>query len=181
MSENLFEIIKAIFMAGLPSAALAFMMVFYAIKRGYIEIDEAVESLKKRRKQARKDDSEFKVNPIHQKWLYFGGGYYGLMALATYIHVETIEVIDFFANYSSFANLIDQLTFSALIHLVIESFLNIIPAFTWFLYWPKLIVMHNGWYWLLASYLGYQLGGYVARWYSNRNNELEGSGDANES
>lgn len=168
-------------MAGIPSAVLAFMMVFYAIKRGYIEIDETVQSLKQRKKQAKKDDSEFNVNPVHQKWLYFGGGYYGLMALGTYIHVELLEIIDFFGNYSSFSNLIDQMTFKAVIHFVIESFLNIIPAFTWFLYWPKLIVMHNGWYWLLSSYLGYQLGGYVARWYTKRNNELKGKDDADKS
>lgn len=168
MSENILEIIKAIFIAGLPTSALAFMMVFYAIKRGYIEIDETVKSLKIRKKQAKKEEAEFIVNPVHRKWLYFGGGYYGLMALGTYVHVEILEVIDFFGNYTSFSNLIDQVTFSALIHLIIESFMNIIPAFAWFLYWPELIVMHNGWYWLLTSYFGYQVGGYVARWYSKR-------------
>lgn len=172
MSDNILEILKAIFIAGTPTTVLAFMMVFYAIKRGYIEIDETVESLKKRKKQAKKDKAEFKVNPVHQKWLYFGGGYYGLMALGTYVHVEILEVIDFFSNYSSLANLIDQISFKALIHLIIESFMNIIPAFTWFLYWPKQIVMQNGWYWLLASYLGYQAGGYIARWYFNRKQQM---------
>jgi hypothetical protein len=170
--ETSLEIIKAILLAGLPTAALAYLMVFYAIKRGYIKTDETVELLKKRKKQAKKDDTEFKVNPVHQKWLYFGGGYYGLMALGTYAHVELLEIIEFFGNYRSFSNFIDQLTINALIHLIVESFMNLIPAFTWFLYWPKIIVMVNGWYWLLASYLGYKLGGYVARWYSKRNADL---------
>ncbi len=174
MSEDMLEIIKAIFLAGLPTAVVAFVMVFYAIKRGYIDIDESVESLKKRKKQAKKDDTEFEVNPVHQKWLYFGGGYYGLMALATYAHVELIEIVDFFGNYTSFSHFIDQLTFNALIHLIVESFMNIIPAFTWFLYWPKIIVMDTGWYWLLASYGGYQTGGSAARWYTNRNDGSSG-------
>lgn len=172
MSDNIFEIIKAIFMAGIPTAILTFIMIFYAIKRGYIEINEAVDSLKKRKKQAKKDKEEFKVNPVHQKWLYFGGGYYGLMALGTYIHVEALEVINFFGNYSSFSNILDQMSINAVIHLIIESFMNLIPAFTWFLYWPDLIVMHNGWYWLLASYIGYQLGAFSARWYFKRNKKF---------
>ena len=173
MSEGILEIVKAIFLAGLSTAGVAFLLVFYAIKRGYIDLDESVESLKKRKKQAKKDDTEFEVNPVHQKWLYFGGGYYGLMALGTYAHVEILEIADFFGNYTSFSNFIDQLTFNALVHLIIESFLNIIPAFTWFLYWPKIIVMDNGWYWLIVSYCGYQLGGYAARRYTNRRQGLE--------
>ena len=162
------EIIRAIFIGAIPTLIITFAMVFFALRRGYIETGESLASLKKKRKQAKKEKQDFKVNPIHSKWLYFGGGYYGLMALSTYIHVEFIEVYDFFAAYTSFADLLDKISFGALIKLVIESFLNLIPAFTWFLYWPKVIIMHNGWYWLAASYGGYYVGEILGRYFIER-------------
>ncbi len=165
------EILKALFIAGIPTAIVAYLMVFFAIKKGYVELGEDLVELKKRKKQAKKDKAEFKVNPVHNKWLYFGGGYYGLMALTTYVHVESIEVYEFFRDFSTISNFIEQISFGAFIRLIIDSFMNLIPAFTWFLYWPKIFVMQSGWYWLGASYAGYHVGSYLANWYMMRENE----------
>lgn len=169
------EVLRIIFMAALPISAIAFIMMFYTLKNGYVDLNGNVDDLKKRKKQAEKDKVDFNVNPIHRKWLFFGGGYYGLMALATYAHVEFIEVYEFFSAFSTFAAFIDQVTLGALIRLVIESFLNLFPAFTWFLYWPKIITMNNGWYWLGASYAGYHLGIYLANCFVARQSNTERS------
>jgi len=169
MSENLLEIIKAIIIAGLPIGAVSFALVYWAIKKEYINLEDDIKQLKNNKKQAKKDDIEFKVNPIHKKWLYFGGGYYGLMAFVAYIHIEWLEVKTFIISYSTFSNLIDQITVGALVSLIIDSFLNLIPAFLWFMHWPDVIDIQNGWYWLLASYMGYQLGEYLAKWILERN------------
>ncbi len=169
MSEDIIELLKAMIMAGIPIAIISFALIYLAIQRSYISAEEDFNSLKKKKKQAKKDKEDFKINPVHQKWLYFGGGYYGLMAFTTYIHVEVLEIIDFFSAYTTFSHFVDQITFAAFIGLIVDSFLNLIPAFTWFLYWPKVIAMDQGWYWLLMSYLGYQLGNYVAKWYANKN------------
>ena len=149
--------------AGLATMAFTYLMVFLAIKRGYLELEENIDELSKRRKQAKKDKSDFKINPVHNKWLFFGGGYYGIMALATYLHVELLEIYDFFRDFSTLANFVDQISIGAIISFIIDSFLNLIPAFTWFLYWPKVIIMQNGWYWLAASYAGYYIGEFLAR------------------
>ncbi len=162
------EILKAIFLAGLPTALLGFALVYWAIKKNYITSEETVDRLKEKNKHAKANNIEFTLNPVHKKWLYFGGGYYGSMALSTYVYVELLEIIDFISAYSSIADLIEQISVSALIGFVIDTFLNIIPAFTWFIYWPKVISMQNGWYWLFASYFGYQLGSYLAKWVLNR-------------
>ena len=156
------EILKVIFIAGIGTATITYFMVFLAIKRGYLDIEEDVEELRKRRKQAKKDKATFTINPVHNKWLYFGGGYYGLMALTTYVHAEFFEVYDFFSNFTSFSDFIEKISISAIIHLVIESFLNLIHAFLWFFYWPKVFVMQNGWIWLCGSYAGYYIGKYLA-------------------
>lgn len=169
------EVLRVTFMAVLPTLVVAFLMMFFAIKSGYVELNGSVDDLKKRKKQAKKDKIEFELNPIHRKWLFFGGGYYGLMALATYAHVEFIEVYEFFSAFSTIAAFIDQVTLGALIRLIIDSFLNMIPAFTWFAYWPKIIVMQQGWYWLGASYAGYHVGTYLAHYYVARKTDFEGS------
>lgn len=168
MSENMLEIMKAMIIAGLPIMAISFSLVYWAVKKEYINLEDDITQLKSNKKQAKKDDVEFKVNPIYKKWLYFGGGYYGLMALIAYIHIEGLEVKTFIESYTSFSNLIDQITVTAVVSLIIDSFLNIIPAFLWFAHWPDVINIQNGWYWLLASYIGYRLGEYLAKWMLKR-------------
>lgn len=163
------DIIKAIFIGGLPVALAAFGLVYWSIKKGYMSVDDSLNILKETKKESKQQDSTVKLNPIHKKWLLFGGGYYGTMAFITYIHLEILEIKDFFAGYTSFSNLVDHVSFGAVIQLIIESFLNLIPAFVWFSYWPKIFTIQNGWYWLIASYLGYQIGSSGARLWIKRN------------
>ena len=163
------EIIRSIFIAGLPTAQVGYALIYWSIKKDYISADDSIAKLKQKKKESDDSDSDFKLNPIHQKWLFFGGGYYGTMAFATYLHVEAIEIFDFFAAYTSWDNLMELLSFASLIGLVIESFLNIVPAFLWFQYWPGLIEIKIGWYWLAASYAGYQIGAYAAKYISKNN------------
>jgi len=144
---------------------LSFLLVFWAIKHDYISTEDDKANLKKFKQAYKQDKSAHNVNPIHQKWLFFGGGFYGLMAFITYIHVEVIEVYDFVASYTTFANFIDQITIGALLGLIYDSLINLIEAFVWFTYWDDHIDMKNPWYWLLAAYFGYQAGTNLAqRW-----------------
>jgi hypothetical protein len=163
------EIIKASIMAGLPIAVFSFALVYWAIKKEYISKEDNIQQLKDNKKQSKKDKVDFNVNPIHKKWLYFGGGYYGLMAFITYIHIEWLEIKTFVLSYTSFSNLVDQVTVSAFVGLIIDSFLNLIPAFLWFSHWPDFIDIQNGWYWLLTSYAGYHVGEYLAKWMFKNN------------
>jgi hypothetical protein len=167
------EIIKAIFIAGLPVGLVGFGLVLWSIKNKYIGIDDDLNTLKQRKIDSDDKESEFKLNPIHQKWLFFGGGYYGTLAFITYVHLEALEVIEFFDQYTSFSNLVEQITFGALIRLLVESFLNLIPAFVWFTYWPDVFTINNGWYWLIASYIGFEAGRYLAKKYAKRLLDLE--------
>jgi hypothetical protein len=162
------EFIKPILIAAIPSFLLSFCLVYWAIQSGFIDENDNSYNLKKFKKEYDKNKSAHRVNRFHAKWLFFGGGYYGLMAFVTYIYVEFIEVLSFFKNYVSFEVFLEQISFAEVIKLIIDSFLNFIPAFTWFLYWPDQIVMQTPLYWLLASYLGYQLGSNCAKKWSLR-------------
>lgn len=155
-------------MAGVPVALIGFALVYWSIKKKYISADDHIDKLQEKKDLSDDDKSDFKLNPIHQKWLFFGGGYYGTIAFATYLVIEAKEVVDFFASYTTFENLIEQISFSAIIGLIIDSFLNLIPAFIWFTYWPDIFNIENGWYWLLASYAGYHIGSYAAKLVARR-------------
>jgi hypothetical protein len=159
-------ILEAAIYAGLPLVVVSFLMVSWAIKKQYMTADDEIKILKEKAKL--KDEQEPRYNPVHKKWLYFGGGYFGLMAMVTYLYLEVKEVIDFIGNYESFSHLMDQVTIGAFIKLVIDSFLNLIPAFTWFIYWPKEVEIVNGWYWLVASYIGYHVGNSLAKQFAIR-------------
>lgn len=160
------EILKTVFIAGVPVGLVGFGLVLWSIKKNYLSAEDSLDVLKEKKKQSDDKESSFKLDPIHQKWLFFGGGYYGTMAFITYLHIEALEMVEFFSNYTSFSNLIDQITFGAVISLIVQSFLNIIPAFIWFTYWPDVFSIANGWHWLLASYVGFELGSYLARRYA---------------
>jgi hypothetical protein len=41
--------------------------------------------------------------------------------------------------------------------------MNLVSAFVWFQYWDEHIDMQNGWYWLVAAYLGYVSGTHLAK------------------
>ena len=163
------EIIYPLFFAGLPMFILSFLLVFWAIKHEYISVKGGETDLKQFKKIVKQNKAKHKVNPIHKKWLFFGGGFYGLMAFITYVHVEALEIASFIAKFTTFTHFIEQITLMAVINLIIDSFLNLIPAFTWFLYWPKQIDMLNGFYWLIAAYIGYQAGTKFAQWWVQRN------------
>ncbi|WMS88283.1 hypothetical protein [Pleionea litopenaei] len=89
---------------------------------------------------------------VLNKWLTFGGGYYGMMALLTYLHVEVSDIIGAFANFESIQHFIDQISIGFFIGLIVEAFKNIIVAFLWFQYWGDILPINNGWVWLAATY-----------------------------
>lgn len=155
----------ASYSAGLPLFVISFGMVYWALKRGYLT--EAILA----NDEHEYDDTDVS-NPLYQKWFMFGGGFYGLMAVITYIFVESNEIIGFVMQYPSLAAMIDQISVGAIIKLLIDSIMNLIVAATWFLYWPKQMVMGSGLLWLLVAYLGYRLGVTTARFQFARLNKI---------
>jgi hypothetical protein len=98
----------------------------------------------------------------------FGGGFYGLMALITFTVIEVREIVAFVASLDSFQALIDLLSINTLVDVLVNSIMNMVDAFIWFLYWPEQISMSNGWIWLFMAYAGYNLGRWGAEWVLDR-------------
>lgn len=108
------------------------------------------------------EDHLFSLDFVHSKWVSFGGGFYGLAALITFFVIEILEVIDFLTAATDLDYFIEAISFSTLIAIFVESLKNMFTALTWFMYWPDIIDMGNGWVWLIMAYAGYQLGEYLS-------------------
>jgi len=107
---------------------------------------------------ADKSQKSKKFDPLHSKWMQFGGGFYGVVAFFTYLLIELAEVRDFFAN---FPDLFRGGLISMVIHFFIESLQNFIAAIAWPAYWIRRIPS-DPWMWILGAYGGYWLGSKLA-------------------
>ena len=95
---------------------------------------------------------------FHNKLLSFGGGFYGTMALITYVLIEIKEIYQFLGKILQPSTWLDNLGIGLIIDLIINSITNLIAAFVWFLTLPDYISMQNGFIWLAAAYGGYLYG-----------------------
>ena len=167
------EAIRASLYAGIPILIITYLLVSRAIVSNRLDdfsdtksFNLAMKNMSKQYKADKKNnDVSSKNNKVLNKWLYFGGGFYGLMALITYFYIEIGEIFDFIGklfqlNLSQF---LSQVSINLLVDMLINAIRNLVDAFVWFNYWDGKIVMKNGFYWLIAAYVGYLLGAQIAK------------------
>jgi len=95
---------------------------------------------------------------FHGKIMSFGGGFYGTMAVLTYILIELIEIWQFLAKIFGPGSWFENIGIGMLIDFIINSIMNFIAAFIWFKTLADYLPVGNGWVWLAAAYLGYMAG-----------------------
>lgn len=101
---------------------------------------------------------ERKFDFVHSKWMSFGGGFYGVVALLTYLFVELAEMRDFLLKLP---NLFEHSLVSLVVNFFVESLRNFVTAIAWPAYWLKRIHSEQ-WLWFFGAYAGYWLGTYAA-------------------
>ena len=153
-------------MAGLPIAALSFAMVWYALWRGMLAEQKTVSDIRKSFQTLKKSNKEEKqrLNPVHEKWFKFGGGFYGIVALYTWLRIEWDDVVAFLGQID---DLVLRLELGVLIELFINSIMNFVTAIAWPAYWLS-IVGGNMWVWFFVAYGGYVGGIKLAQMISGR-------------
>ena len=111
--------------------AVGFALHFYAYKRGLgDEFDEV--KTKTLKKDARGKKRDYKTgNGFLDKWLDFGGGYYGIIAFIQLIFIEIAQVRDFIADWDGLSAFIDSLGIGMLINMLIEQIMNFVAAICW--------------------------------------------------
>ena len=105
----------------------------------------------------RADEPGEKLDPVLEKWLSFGGGFYGLVALYTWLVIEWDEVWGFLSDLPGIVFSFDMGSLiSLVINFFIESLMNFIAAIAWPMYWIG--TAGNPWVWIVVAYGGYWLG-----------------------
>lgn len=151
--------LRALITGFLPVGVLAFALSWWALHRGILEEKSDFNALKKEisefGKRQKKAEEKKKLNPVHDKWFKFGGGFYGLVGLYTYVLVEWREIVDLVVGLPS---LVLKFDIDVLINFFIESLTNFITAVTWPMYWLERGSSQYLWVWIVLAYAGYWAG-----------------------
>jgi hypothetical protein len=170
------SIIGATIFAAIPLFAITYLLIGWALKHGKIKdfedrkgFEAAVKSMKEDREKLKKDKTQKSQlkneNLFARKWFDFGGGFYGLMALITYVYIEIGEVFQFLGKLAdlSIAKILSSLGIDLLIQFVINSVMNLVSAFVWFMFWKNEFELEHIWIWIIMAYVGYHVGAKTAR------------------
>jgi len=165
----IFDALKAIVFAGIPVGVCSFLMVYYAYYKGYLSRDVEIRHAFKN-----KDDDKSllakkhkkKLLFLHSKWVAFGGGFYGLIAMLTFVVIELLQIVNFLLSVTSWKDITALFSIKAFIAMFIDSIMNMLKAAVWFIYWPNKISSGNFLIWILIAYLGYRLGAMFAKKYA---------------
>ncbi|GJM11103.1 MAG: hypothetical protein DHS20C11_33790 [Lysobacteraceae bacterium] len=149
----LIETVKAVLLAGVPMAIITLLIVRVAIERGAVD-DGGVDGHSLATKESLADRGGF----LYSKWARFGGGFYGIMALITYAHVEINEIWDAISSAGGVISFLTSLSIGLLVDMFVEGLMNFVVAITWFTYWDDVFTMTQPWIWLAAAYVGYNAG-----------------------
>lgn len=157
-----------ILMAFVGCGMVSYMMFHILLRHEHKEAERAlITKDKKILKTVKKDLKSAPMNVqnvLMSKWVAFGGGFYGVMALMTYMVVEFYEVVDFLTSEYGFWETISALGIRDLISFFINSLMNFITAIVWPIYWLKNIHGYSAWVWFVVVYLGYLTGQAIAKY-----------------
>ncbi|MFT5483989.1 MAG: hypothetical protein ACI9GW_002649 [Halieaceae bacterium] len=182
------EVFRAIFLGALPVMVFSFAILQWSITTGRMQKFTGEDGLatqharhaKSVGKTGRPKDTSFieqlsdersRGDIFHGKLMSFGGGYYGTMAILTYLLIEVVEIWQFMVQALSPNTSFGEIGLGLVIEFFVNSLLNLIAAFIWFMTLPEYINISEGLVWLGASYLGYLAG---LRLTADRGSEIEG-------
>lgn len=159
------EILRAIFIGGLPVAIFTFAVVQWSVVTGRMDRLSGTQHLEKQhRGHAKKARKDKRISPdsragdlLHNKIVSFGGGYYGTMAVLTYALIECLEIWQFLVAMLDPDTWFNRLGIELVIEFLVNSITNLVAAFVWFSTLPGYIRIDNGWVWLAVTYAAYWL------------------------
>jgi hypothetical protein len=186
--QFIIEAIRAAAMGALPIACFTFLTVQWAIASGRMskfsdakdlqaqykkqrnEIKEAKRTAKEKKQagEPKIEQGQYENEPffhkrkggdlMFNKLLFFGGGFYGTMALFTYLIIEVVEILTFLGKIIDLTNWHFTFNIQFLVDLFVNSIMNIVAAFIWFKTLPEYVDVNNGFVWIAAIYIGYLCG-----------------------
>lgn len=149
----LFDLIKAIVLAGIPIAAFSYYLIILTSKKVQLQSTNATQ-LKKELKQVElgtTDKESFIQGVLQKKFMKFGGGFYGVLTFITYLHIEGYQLIQFISSFTADGPGFNGGIFSLLLGFFLDMIMNFITALMWPIYWFKFLPIESFWVWLLVS------------------------------
>lgn len=151
----MFEILSAVFTLGVP----VFLVTWYLLRRlyrsGKLEQGVDFETLKTRLKGIKKEQ-ESSDDFLHRNWMKFGGGFYGITAVATLILIELADLLNFISNFPGIAALIEKGPVSLFADFIVNQIENFFTSILWFAHWGDdgsgVLI------WAISAYACYYLG-----------------------
>ena len=145
----------ALLKAGLPVFLITLVTLYWINKRSDKQFHEIIDKEKQSEKAELDAEENENSDFLHKKWVQFGGGFYGMVGLWTYLVVEWKELTSIISEFKpldlSLGNLISEI----IIKFFIESILNLVTALTWPIYWIGKMQGTSIWLAFIAAYLGY--------------------------
>jgi len=106
--------------------------------------------------EKRTGNTQATVGYLEKRWMKFGGGFYGLTALVTFIAIEIADTTQFIVHFPGLAELFKAGIISFLVGILVNQIQNFVTALVWFTYWlegDRHILV-----WVLVPYASYLLG-----------------------
>jgi len=167
METDLLHAYFYLILAFLATAAASYLMFYLMLKQQHEQMRHAMEQKDKKAIKAARQDLKKQPWSWHQilmgKWMEFGGGFYGVIAVLTYVVVESREVYDFLTSEETIMSTIAALGVGDVVQFFINSLMNFITAITWPVYWMSKTTYFSTWIWFLVVYAGYVSGQYLAK------------------
>ncbi|MBA6231634.1 MULTISPECIES: hypothetical protein [unclassified Colwellia] len=157
--HTLLDVLQAILFVGIPVGVFSFLMIYFSYQKGYLSTDfELKDAFKKNNNTgyslSRKHKKELLF--LHSKWVTFGGGFYGLIALLTFLIIELTQVVNFLFSITGWQDIVALFSFDTLIVMIIDSITNMVQAIIWFTYWSDKFDTENFIVWIFIAYISYR-------------------------
>lgn len=108
---------------------------YFAYLRGLANEDDVVQSSYLEKTVNGKKQKYKSGNTFIDKWLDFGGGYYGVVAVVTLLFIEIGELRQFISEWQDLDTFVQSLGIGWLINFFIEQFMNFISAAIWIVHY----------------------------------------------
>lgn len=156
------DLMLAAVLLGLPMLLFSWALFLRLFQSGDLgrDLDRKMlnAELKKYGKKASKN-KQSKSRFFYDKWMWFGGGFYGLAGLWTFAVIETQQLIAFVLDFPGLGSLIDNGLISLIVNFLLNQLGNLLQGLLWFSWWPAESIP----IWIGIAYLGYWVGIELAR------------------
>ncbi len=170
------DFLRAFLLVGVPVGSFSYLLIWWGLRAEYFERTSKLKVLEDEVKKIARERSSGKnkkganghapirpkFTPVHNKWLMFGGGFYGVVALLTFGVIEFSEILGFFSEFRTNVGRLADFNFDLIVNVLIDQLMNFFSALAWPWYWIERSRGEEFWIWFLAAYAGYWLGARAA-------------------